>query len=68
MSAEVDTSNDFMIGTDGQKLAAMLPVNIVTREQAYRTAAWIAEMAVTLPTESEEPPTFEQVREAIRST
>lgn len=64
----IRTDNDFMIGTDGQKLAAMRPVNITTREQAYRTAAWIEVMAITLPTESDDPPTFEDIREAIRDT
>lgn len=64
----IRTTNDFMIGTDGRQLAAILPVNITTREQAYRTAAWIETMAVTLPTETDDPPTFEQVREAIRGS
>lgn len=64
---EPSTKNDFFIGTDGTKLAAVLPVAITTREQAYRTAAWIELMGITLPREEQEN-TYEEVREAIRNT
>ena len=40
-----------------------------TRQDAFRYAAWLVEMAEILPdTEGEEGVTFEQVRNAIRST
>ncbi len=65
--SNVNTQNDFFIGTDGTKLAAILPVAITTREQAYRTAAWIETMGITLPHEEDEA-TYEEIREAIRNT
>jgi len=63
----VNTNNDFMIGSDGQSLGAFLPVRITTRQQAYRTAAWIKLMGFTLPDE-DEPSTFEEVEQAIMGT
>ena len=59
--------NDFLIGTNGSVLASMLPVEIKTREQAYRAAAWIETMGITLPHEEKEA-TYEEIREAIRNT
>lgn len=65
----IATDNDFLIGSNGQTVAATLPVNITTREQALRTAAWIEVMSAVLPSEhSDDLPTYEQVREAILNT
>ncbi len=61
------TDNDFMFGSDGERLAPMLVVDIRTREQAYRTAAWIETMGFILPREEEEH-TYEEIREAVRNT
>lgn len=63
----MNTSNDFFFGSDGKVLAPMVPVMIRTREQAYRTAAWIETMSFILPHEDEEA-TYEEIREAVRNT
>jgi len=59
----IETGNDFWFGSNGESIAPMLPIVITSREQAYRTAAWIEIMGMTLPSSSEV--TYEQVREAI---
>lgn len=66
----IRTDNDFFLGTDGRQAAPMLPVVITSREQAYRTAAWIKLMGSTLPSENPYEPTvtFEDVEEAIMNT
>ncbi len=61
------TDNDFMFASDGERLAPMLVVDIRTREQAYRTAAWIETMGFILPHE-DETATYEEIREAVRNT
>jgi len=67
---EIDTSNDFLIGSTGNNLSAMLPVHITSREQAFRTAAWIALLGYGLPSENpgESHVEFEDVKRAIEST
>jgi len=67
---EIDTRNDFMIGSTGTELGAVLPVRIISREQAFRTAAWIALMGYSLPSENpgESHVEFEDVKRAIEST
>lgn len=62
----IRTDNDFFFGSDGRSIAPMMPVVITTREQAYRTAAWIKLMAVVLPPGDGD--TFEAIEEAIRNT
>ena len=67
--SDINTANDFFLGTDGTKITAMRTVAITTREQAFRTAAWLEVMAITLPhDENEDPVTFDDIREAIRNT
>ncbi len=61
------TDNDFFFGSNGKTLTPMKPVVITTREQAYRTAAWIEAMGVILPHE-DETATYEEIREAVRNT
>lgn len=51
---KIKTDNDFLMATNGSTLAALLPVNITNREQAYRTAAWILIMGDVLPLENDE--------------
>ncbi len=63
----VRTENDFMIAGSPTGIAPMLPMMITTRQQAYRTAAWIEAMSYTLPQEEEES-TMEEVRMAVRNT
>ena len=66
---EIRTSNDFMIGGNGSSVGPpLLPMQITTREQAYRTAAWIELMGEMLPSEGDGSLTYEQVREAIMNT
>lgn len=66
---DINTMNDFLLGSNGQEIGPMIPMIITSREQAYRTAAWIKLMGEMLPHEDEdEHPTFEQVEEAIRNT
>lgn len=48
----VKTDNDFIIGVSGHAgMVPALPIQIRTRQQAYRTAAWIKAMADVLPDE-----------------
>jgi len=70
METDIDTRNDFFLGTTGHELGAMLPVRITSREQAFRTAAWIALMGYSLPSENPNGPhvEFEDVKKAIEST
>ena len=66
----IRTDNDFLIGTNGATIVPMLPVNITSKEQAYRTAAWIAVMGFTLPLEDDANNAieFEDVYEGIMNT
>lgn len=68
--ADINTQNDFLISSNGATLAPLLPVNIKSRQEAYRTAAWIVGMAIMLPLDPDDPtdPTFEEVRDAIANT
>ncbi len=63
----MNIANDFWFGSNGKTLTPMVPVVIETREQAYRTAAWIETMGVILPHEDEEA-TYEEIREEVRNT
>ena len=67
---DIRTDNDFMFGSDGERLAPMLVVDIRTKQQAYRTAAWIETMGFILPDEDEgdNNSTYEEIRQAIRNT
>ncbi len=65
--SDVNTANDFAFAGGGDVLIPLLSVKITTREQAYRTAAWIETMGIILPHEEEEA-TYEEIREAIRNT
>jgi len=61
----VKTNNDFLLGSNGNVLQHTIPVRCETQEQAFRTAAWLVELAIVLPHEDEEA-TFEEVRAAVR--
>lgn len=78
---ELDTTNDSLISSNGRMICALVPLDIRSREQGFRTAAWIASMAETLPSElsAEEQadrahaglsasPTFLEILKAVRST
>jgi len=65
----MNTANDFLFGGDHEQVSPLIPVKIVSRDQAFRTAAWIEFMAQTLPDEVEgEHPTYDEVKEAVRGT
>jgi hypothetical protein len=64
---DIRTDNDFMLSSNGANILPILPVAIRTRQQAYRTAAWIKLMAVML--DDEDPATsYEDVETAIANT
>lgn len=63
---EIDTQNDFLFGMSARRLHPLMAVEITTREQAYRTAAWIIEMGSLLPAESET--TFDMIHQAVQGT
>lgn len=67
---EIETKNDFLLGATGSHLSSMLPIHITTREQAFRTAAWIALMGYGLPSENPNGVRieFEDVKRAIENT
>lgn len=66
MPEQVDTQNDFLFGMSARRLHPLMAVEITTREQAYRTAAWIIEMGHLLPAESQV--TFDQIHRAVQGT
>lgn len=62
-----ETRNDFGFSGNQRGIAPMLPVVIHTKQQAYRTAAWIKLMSEILPDEF--PATsYEDVETAIANT
>lgn len=65
---DIRTDNDFFLGSDGASVGPNLPMRITTREQAYRTAAWIELMASTLPSEGDGVLSYEDVREAVMNS
>jgi len=66
----IKTDNDFMFGSNGVSIQPVLTPVITTREQAFRTAAWIKLMGYALPSENPEGDTvlFQDVEEAIMET
>ena len=45
MSAEIDTSNDYLVGMLGDDLAFLLPLpSTIPKDKALRLAAWIVAM------------------------
>lgn len=64
----VRTDNDFLLAKHGSVLVFMLKISAIrTRQEAFRTAAWLVCMGEVLPNEvpgSE----FEEVLEAVRNT
>lgn len=62
----VRTDNDFLLGANRGGIVPLAPVRIQTRQQAYRTAAWIEAMGEGLP-EEDPASTYDEIRSAIRS-
>jgi hypothetical protein len=61
------TENDFMIGGNLAGITPALPMHIRTRQQAYRTAAWIKLMGELLDDEDPATP-YEDIETAIANT
>ena len=69
MSEEVNTKNDFLFGSNGKEIGPLLPPVMNTRQQAFRTAAWISTMAMILPEETgQEGVSFEDIQKAVMNT
>lgn len=64
---DVRTDNDFLLGSNGDVMGPTLPFAVRTRQQAYRTAAWLKLLGEVLP--DEDPPSeYGEVETAIRNT
>lgn len=64
----VKTDNDFAIGVSGHYgMMAAIPIAIHTRQQAYRTAAWIKLMGEALPDENPAS-SYIKIENAIRNS
>jgi hypothetical protein len=65
--SDIHTYNDFMMSSNGTSVINLLPLRIETKQQAYRTAAWIKLMGEML--DDEDPATsYEDVETAIANT
>lgn len=63
MSEEIDTLNDWLVGSRGGKIViASLPLRPLEKHEALRLAAWI--VAIADPGHED----FEKVLEAVEST
>ncbi|SDU42341.1 hypothetical protein [Jiangella alkaliphila] len=66
--AEIRTDNDFAIAYNaGHGLVPLLPVQVTTKQQAYRVAAYIKIMGDLLPDEPVAS-TYDEVERAISNT
>lgn len=63
----INTRNDFFFGIGNKILSPGVPIQIKTRQQAYRTAAWIYFLASFLP-EEDPASSFEEIRKEISMT
>lgn len=61
------TTNDFFIGSNGKTLIPLFPIQITSRQQAYRTAAWLKVLALTIPDDGTGD-TYETIEEAINNS
>lgn len=68
---EVNTTNDMavcsVLGPSSSVGSMFVNPRVVTKQQAYRFAAWTVVLAELLPDE-DPPSTFEEVMKAIRNT
>lgn len=65
--SDIETVNDSLIASNGGRLTSVIPLNISTRQQAYRAAAYLVSMAVGMPDE-EKASSFEDVLSAVQAT
>lgn len=59
----IDTSNDFLVGSNGEKVVIMNPPRQMTHDQALRLAAWLVAIA-----DGEGSHKFADVLRAVQST
>lgn len=59
---DVETTNDFLVGTHGDEIAIMRPPFRLTKVEALRLAAWLVALA------EEDDGEFAAVLDAVRST
>jgi hypothetical protein len=45
MPEDIDTSNDFLVGSNGLRIVPTLPIRAMDKEQALRLAAWLVVLA-----------------------
>jgi len=64
---EISTANDFMMGWDGVRIQFILPVNIETKQQGYRTIALMETLLNFMPDE-EGAHTLDQIREGVQNS
>jgi hypothetical protein len=64
---KVDTANDFGLGLQMSTIRPIAYPQFKTKQQAYRFAAWLINMAELLPDETLDH-SFDEVNEAIRNT
>jgi hypothetical protein len=64
----VSAQNDFLFGSNGKEVASMFPVVITTRQQAYRTAAWIKLMGSVLPNDGPDTSEYDEIEQAIANS
>jgi hypothetical protein len=63
----INTTNDFLVSCSPRGMAPILPIQIRSKQQAYRTAAYLKLLATALPDE-DPPSTYEDVEKAIANT
>lgn len=59
---DIETTNDFLVGTCGDEITIMRPPFLLTKTEALRFAAWLVALA------EEDDGEFATVLEAVRST
>jgi hypothetical protein len=63
----VNKINDFFFGSNGQTIVPLVPVTITSRQQAFRTAAWLKAMAFSIPDDGSNA-TYEEIEQAINNS
>ena len=66
-TVEVNTANEFLLGSNGARLAPLIHPVFTTKQSAYRFMAWLECMAELLPDETPAH-TLDELRHAVRNT
>lgn len=59
---EINTMNEFLVGTDGETISVMRSKGVYTKEEALRLAAWLVVLADPLDER------WPAIKEAVRNT